>query len=583
MLTLWNVAAGAPSSYYASIAVSMSQTWSNFLFGAMDPAGTVSLDKIPGSFWVPALVVRLFGYSAAAVIVPNALATVGAVMLVAISARRLLGDVGGLIAGTVVATTPILVAVARSNEPEAFVVLALAATLWATLRAVDTRRLRWLVLAGVFIGLGFQCYMLIAWAAWPAVAVGWVRTRQPWRRTLWTLFVAGAVSLAVSLWWVIVVALVPASVRPYVGSTRGNSSWEMVFGYNGLGRFGETSGDYLSFTPVFSGAPGVLRLLNAQLAGQIGWLVPTTIVALALLWWLRWRRTVTLVLTVWFFSYAVMFSAVAGMHQFYTAVLAMPMALAIAAAVVIAVRRRRRRAVIVLLATAAATALGMGLVAGGWTLVLTVLQALCGVAAIVLWRRGAVFTTLIIAALLIAPAGWSAATLTLPNATNPVAGTASGLVGEAGTGVARAVPLESTREATVPLGAVSAAKDIGITAAISSADTTWLRKHRGSADYLVATFGAQEAARAVLMTRGAWVLPIGGFNVRDAAPTFTAFRRLIADERLRYVFLNSAATGNEVSAEAVKIRTWVVENCVAVEGAPSSAIRDCAPAVAGAS
>ena len=40
-----------------------------------------------------------------------------------------------------------------------------------------------------------------------------------------------------SLGWIIVVALIPASQRPYIGSTLSNSPWEMVFGYNGVDRF----------------------------------------------------------------------------------------------------------------------------------------------------------------------------------------------------------------------------------------------------------------------------------------------------------------------------------------------------------
>jgi hypothetical protein len=55
-----------------------------------------------------------------------------------------------------------------------------------------------------------------------------------------------------SLSWIIAVSLVPASDRPYIGSTLTNNPWEMVFGYNGLGRFGDTTADttaYRSFTP----------------------------------------------------------------------------------------------------------------------------------------------------------------------------------------------------------------------------------------------------------------------------------------------------------------------------------------------
>ena len=255
VLTAWQVWDGTPSDYYAAIAVSMSQSWSNFFFGAMDPAGTVTLDKIPGSFWIPALAVKVFGYSAWAVILPNALAAVAAALVTAVTARRLAGVRAGLLAGSIVAVTPILVAVSRSNQPESFFVLGLALTAWASVRAVQARSLGWLVVAGAAIGLSFQFYMLEAWAVWPALAAAYLCTAQSWGRRLAHLALAGAVSLAASLWWVAIVALIPSGSRPYIGSTVGDDPWEMVFGYNGLGRFSATadSSAYESFTPPFSG------------------------------------------------------------------------------------------------------------------------------------------------------------------------------------------------------------------------------------------------------------------------------------------------------------------------------------------
>ncbi len=109
------------------------------------------------------------------------------------------------------------------------------------------------MLAGVFIAAGFQTYVLESWAVWPALAAAYLCTRQSWPRRLAHVTIAGATSLVLSLGWIIVVALIPASQRPYIGSTLSNSPWEMVFGYNGLGRFGFSTADgdaYRSFTPL---------------------------------------------------------------------------------------------------------------------------------------------------------------------------------------------------------------------------------------------------------------------------------------------------------------------------------------------
>ncbi|WP_242089717.1 hypothetical protein [Microbacterium lacticum] len=95
--------------------------------------------------------------------------------------------------------------------------------------------------------------MLESWAVWPALAAAYLCTRQSWPRRLAHVAIAGATSLVLSLGWIIVVALIPASQRPYIGSTLSNGPWEMVFGYNGLGRFGSSTADgdaYRSFTPL---------------------------------------------------------------------------------------------------------------------------------------------------------------------------------------------------------------------------------------------------------------------------------------------------------------------------------------------
>ncbi|MFT4212597.1 MAG: glycosyltransferase family 39 protein, partial [Microbacterium sp.] len=440
VLTGWGVWAGSLSAYYASIALSMSESWSNFFFGAIDPAGTVTLDKIPGSFWVPALFVRVFGYSTWAVILPNSLAAVAAALLVAFTVRRLAGTTGGLIAGAVVAVTPILVAVARSNQPETFFVLGLALTAWAALRTIERPGLGRLMVAGLCIALSFQFYMLEAWAVWPALGLAYLCTRQSWLRRILHLLVAGVVSLAASLWWVVIVSVVPADARPYIGSTLHNSPWEMVFGYNGLGRFSATADAdaYRSFTPPFSGDPGLLRLFNTELIGQIAWLIPASAAALVVLWVIRVPRALALLVTVWFVTFAGMFSVVDGMHQFYTAALAVPMALAIGLVVGFARRRRLTWPVALLVGVAGATAAVIGAIVGGYSVIAGAIQAVVAAIAVVLLLTGRRhrLRMLTLAAttvgLLLTPAVWSAVTIAHPSATNPVAGGVSDTVGLGG-------------------------------------------------------------------------------------------------------------------------------------------------------
>ena len=58
----WALGQDPLEPYYAAAVRSMSMSWHNFIFGAFDPAGTMTLDKLPGAFWIQALAVRAFGF-----------------------------------------------------------------------------------------------------------------------------------------------------------------------------------------------------------------------------------------------------------------------------------------------------------------------------------------------------------------------------------------------------------------------------------------------------------------------------------------------------------------------------------------
>lgn len=191
--------------------------------------------------------------------------------------------------------------------------------------------------------------------------------------------------------------------------------------------------------PPFSGAPSLLRLLNENLAAQIGWMMPVTIAAAVILFVLRFDRALTLFGTVWFATFAAMFSVVAGMHQFYTASLAVPTALLVGTAFAIARRRRALWAQLALIGTAAITALGIGFFGNGGAVFaapVAVAQLVVASAAGALvtweWRRGARMSTaayVAAIALVVSPATLAVVTITTPNSTNPVAGGISAMSG----------------------------------------------------------------------------------------------------------------------------------------------------------
>lgn len=241
-LNFWNIGQnGTGNEYYAACIKSMTQSWHNFFYVSFDPAGMVSVDKPPLGLWVQALFCKVLGYSGWAMLLPQALAgTVSCLMLYLLVARPF-GRPAGLLSALCFALFPAVVAVSRNNTIDMQLILLLLVAVWFLMKALRTGKWRWLVLCGLFIGLGFNVKMLQAYLILPAVAATYLLFAKG---KVWKRFAAGglaaAVMLAVSFAWVAAVDLTPAAARPYVDSTSGNSMLELVLGHNGTERlFGQ--------------------------------------------------------------------------------------------------------------------------------------------------------------------------------------------------------------------------------------------------------------------------------------------------------------------------------------------------------
>jgi 4-amino-4-deoxy-L-arabinose transferase-like glycosyltransferase len=276
-LNLWALSRnGYANDYYAAAVRSMSTSWHDFLFASMDRSGVMSVDKPPLALWVQALSARVFGYGSLSLLVPQALMGVASVLLIYDLVRRRFGRVGGFVAGLTLAFTPISVAISRHNNPDALLILCCVAALWLGMRGLQDGRARWLVFAGVCVGLGFETKMLIALVVVPGLLAAWLwvapRGRLAALRCL--LFGGGAMVLLGGAWPALV-ELTPASARPWVSGTSDNKILSLIFEYNGLGRIdGQTGGPGGSpGGSVFGGTAGPLRLLNFALGGQVGWLL----------------------------------------------------------------------------------------------------------------------------------------------------------------------------------------------------------------------------------------------------------------------------------------------------------------------
>ncbi len=213
VLYLWGLGSGGwANSFYAAAVQAGSRSWKAFFFGSFDSSNFITVDKPPASLWVMEISARIFGLNSWSLLVPQALEGVATVALLYGTVKRWAGASAGLLAGVIVALTPVAALMFRYNNPDALLVLLLTTAGYATTRAVETGRTRWLVMAMTLVGTGFITKMMQAFLVVPAIGVVYLVAGPPkLGRRIKQLVIGAAVLVAASGWWVVVVELIPAA------------------------------------------------------------------------------------------------------------------------------------------------------------------------------------------------------------------------------------------------------------------------------------------------------------------------------------------------------------------------------------
>jgi 4-amino-4-deoxy-L-arabinose transferase-like glycosyltransferase len=549
VLYLWGLSRnGYANEYYAAAVQAGSHSWKAFLFGSLDAANYITVDKPPASLWLMELSSRVFGFSSFSMLLPQALEGVAAVALLYSAVRRWFGRPAALLSGVVLALTPVAALMFRFNNPDALLVLLLVAGAYCLTRALESGSTRWLALAGSALGFAFLTKELQAFLVLPAFALVYLAAAPvPVRRRLWQLVVAGAALVASAGWWIALVELWPASARPYIGGSTDNSIVQLIFGYNGLERISSGGGGFGSVASGFSGPAGVLRLFNPQLGGQISWLLPAAAIAVVTggVWTARRprtdrARTAWLLWGGWLIVSAAVYSFMTGIiHPYYTNTLAP--AIAVLVGVVTArlwQRREQLSARLILAAMLAVTAVWSYVLLGRapeWHPWLRVVILAAGVAIAVLIvvhragpkrRWGLVLAT---AGLMAGLAGPTAYTL------STVATSESGPTASAGPAVASAVgfPPGGRAASRLPVALRVAVGGGGTGGTPNRALVSLLERNSSRYTWVAATSSATTAASLELAT-GKSVMAIGGFIGSDPSITLAHFKQLVAQGKIHY-------------------------------------------------
>lgn len=388
-LRLWRLDQnGTGNPYYAAAVRSMLMSFHNFFFVSFDPGGFVTVDKPPMALWVQTLSAKLLGFKGFSLIIPQVLEGLGSIAILYHLVRRRFGAGAALISGLVLALMPVSVAVDRYNNTDACLVLVLLLAAWALLRAVEKGSAPLLYLALILVGVGFNTKMMAAFVVLPAFFTLYLLgAPKSWPRRLTELFIGGLMLSLVALSWPLAVDLTPPEQRPYVGSTQDNSMIGLSLGWNGFQRLlsrgrnglrpyrnqaaggpaatlGNSNGVSTPSGPdtaseqegsqgptglagrgpggagprgrrgngMDTGTPGPLRLADKNMAGQVAWFLPMTLLGFAGTWRrLRppWNPELQnrVFWLGWFLLYALVFSFMKGaMHAYYLVLLAPPLA-----------------------------------------------------------------------------------------------------------------------------------------------------------------------------------------------------------------------------------------------------------------
>jgi 4-amino-4-deoxy-L-arabinose transferase-like glycosyltransferase len=329
---------GWANDFYAAAVQAGSTSWKAFFFGSFDSSNFITVDKTPAFLWVMDISARIFGLSYWSVLVPQALEGVATVGVLYATVRRWFGPAAGILAGVVMALTPVAALMFRYNNPDALLTLLMTAAAYAVTRAIEAGKTRWLVLAGALLGFGFLAKMLQVFLVLPAFAVAYlVAAPHGLGKRLLQLLAGGAAVLLAAGWWVAAVMLTPAADRPYIGGSTNNNILQLTFGYNGFGRldgsepgsvgFGGAAGHGVAAT---GGSPGITRLFASDMGSGVSWLLPAALIALAALLWGTRRdprtdrtRAAALLWGGWLLVTGGVFSFMAGIiHSYYTVALA---------------------------------------------------------------------------------------------------------------------------------------------------------------------------------------------------------------------------------------------------------------------
>lgn len=607
-LHFWNIdSIGDSNAYYTAAVESMTQSWHNFIYASAEPGGSVTVDKPPLGLMIETVSALILGVSGFSTVLPNILAGILSVPLLYHLVKKHFGTVAGIVAALVLAVTPVVYAVDRNNTQDGLLTFFLLLAAWGFVKAVESGRARWLFLGAIIVGLGFNIKMLQAYLPVPAFfALYFLGAKVGWLKKIGLTFAAVVVMVAVSFSWALYVDSVPASERPYIGSSEDNTVMSLIAGHNGTSRLFNSRGGGTAQTPpsngtagatgpdgfnpnaspdnpnaaqgpgqgggtMFSqetGSPVAFRFFLAPLAAEMSWLLPFALFSIVvLLFQSKIKLPVEpgahlglLLWGGWLMMCVVFFSMVSGIfHAYYVIMLAPALGGVVGGGFGLLWKMQAE-----------------GRVGSGWWLTIGAAVTVA-VQMYIAWQYGVnalwmplaftlvmlaaillfvslfkfisfaprVVFSLILIAMMIIPLAWSALTVT--------EGTSGNLPAAYGVSMGPRGNLSDDARNAAPAQNNSAPRT-----AVNDSLLEFLQANTQGMKYLVAVESSQVGAPYVIAT-GRPVLYMGGFGGGDNVVSADDLAQMVANGELRYVLFGADGRNNKQD-----VRQWLQTSCSVV-------------------
>ncbi|MCE5286629.1 MAG: glycosyltransferase family 39 protein [Pelosinus sp.] len=565
---------GLANLYYAAGVKSMLMNWHNFFFVSSDPGGFITIDKPPLGFWLQTLSAKIFGFHGWSIILPQALGGVISVYLIYVLVKRYHGEWAGLISALVLALTPIFVAASRNNTIDVLLVTTLLLAVLVFLQAAEAMNFKKLLLAFFLIGVGFNIKSLEAFMILPTFYITYLLVQHGRYKTKAVhLLFATLVLITSSLPWFLIVDSFSPQNRPYVGSSETNSEFELATGYNGLGHFlgygiktpgrsGQAPNPnrqrLQNATPQGgeTGSPGLFRLVNHQMGGQISWLLPFALIGILISLYQFKRQALPeknrikmIFWGFWLIPEVIFFSIAQGTHRYYLVMMAPAIAALVGITYVTFAKwiiSEGKRRYLLPVALFVNTAVQLWIIAGytEWRSWILALDLGIGLLALLLllwqanrkwnYRYHHTIMTMGVISLLLAPFAWSLTPM---------------LYGSGNSAFPFAGPdlYTQLQKGNTPGGMPSLSNRFTIATGKLEA---FLMSHRSGEKYIVAVPNAHMASSIILGT-GEPVITYGGFMGSEKILDAEKLENLVARNHVHYFIITSN------SSQQPEVNEWV--------------------------